>query len=134
MNRIILRAGEEVSAPFVVTSQVTVVARGLEPGDEVTLWLVLMTEPVRDPCACPPGQVVLPAVLDEVPHECCGEPVVLTRERSWAIIDSPQQTPIRVKWNLAGAPSTQSVYLSDTNTANVNDRMRGCPCATIGAP
>lgn len=133
MNKIILRAGDGASAPFVVTNQVTVVARGLEPGDEVTLWLVLMTEPMKDPCSCPPGQVVLPDVLDEVQLECCGEPIVLTRERSWAIIDSPQQTPIRAKLALVGAPSTQSVYLNDTNTANVNDRMRGCPCAPTGA-
>lgn len=116
-----------VSPPFEIREQITVVALGLEPLDVVTFWLVLQTTPVRDPCACPPGQVVLPAVLDEVQLRCCGTPVVLTRANPFVVLDAPQGITMRAKLATI-TPSTQSVVYQETNTANVNDRMRGCPC------
>lgn len=116
-----------VSPTFEIRSQITIVALGLEPLDEVTLWLVLQTTPVRDPCTCPPGQVVLPSVLDEVIYQCCGIPVVLTRESPFVVLDAPQGVTMRAKLE-TDTPSTQSVMFQETTTQNVNDRLRGCPC------
>jgi hypothetical protein len=116
-----------ISPPFEIREQITVVALGLEPLDTVSFWLVLQTTPVRDPCACPPGQVVLPAVLDEVQLRCCDVPVVLTRTKPFVVLDAPQGITMRAKL-VTLTPSTQSVVYEETTTANVNDRMRGCPC------
>jgi hypothetical protein len=116
-----------VSPTFEIREQITIVALGLEPLDVVTIWLVLQTTPVRDPCACPPGQVVLPAVLDEVQLRCCGTPVELTRNSPFVVLDAPQGITMRAKLATL-TPSTQSVVYQETSTANVNDRMRGCPC------
>lgn len=116
-----------ISLPFEIAHQITVVALGLEPLDTVTFWFVLQTTPVRDPCACPPGQVVLPAVLDEVQYLCCDVPVVLTRARPFVVLDAPQGVTMRAKL-VTLIPSTQVVAYQETTTVNVNDRMRGCPC------
>ena len=116
-----------ISIPFEIRHQITVVALGLEPLDTVTIWLVLQTTPVRDPCACPPGQVVLPSVLDEVQLACCDVPIVLNRDRPFVVLDAPQGISLRAKL-VTITPSTQWVGYQETSTANVNDRMRGCPC------
>lgn len=121
-----------VSETFEATSQITVTALGLEPGDEVSFWIVLLTDMQRDPCSCPPGRVVLPEVLDEVQLTCCGEEVLLTRDNPFVIIDAPLNQLMRAKL-FTSLPSTQLVYFNFTNTQNVNDRLRGCPCATNGA-
>lgn len=122
-----------VSEPFEIVNQVTVVALGLEPGDEVTFWLVILTKPRVDPCLCPPGQVVLPEIADEVQLTCCDEPIVLSRTRPFVVLDAPQGQKIRAKLNEAapGVPSTQVVRYSETTTRNVNDRLRGCPCTVV---
>jgi hypothetical protein len=116
-----------ISLPFEITHQITVVALGLEPLDVVTFWLVLQTTPLYNPCACPPGQVVLPAVLDEVQYRCCGVPIELTRANPFVVLDAPQGVTMRAKL-VTLTPSTQVVSYQETTTLNVNDRLRGCPC------
>lgn len=122
-----------VSEPFEVAKQVTVYAYNLQPGEQVAFYLVALSELVKSACGnCPPA-VTLPTVVDEMQLECCGEPVILTRAQPWVIIDSPQAAKIRAKLETSGGtavvPNNQLVVYNETNTLNVNDRMRGCACA-----
>lgn len=123
-----------VSQTFEITREITVHAQGLEPGNEVEFWIVQITDPVTNHCACPPGQVVLPSVMDEVPLLCCGERVILTRDQPYVVLDGPQSVYLRAKLvETGGAPltgpvTTQRIYYSETTTPGINDRLRGCPC------
>lgn len=116
-----------ISDPFEVSDQVTVFAQGLEPTDTVTFFLVALSKFVGTPCVCPPGNVVLPAVVDETPLLCCDTPIVLDFEHPWVIIDAPQGLKIRAKLT-AALITTQVVAYNETNTKNVTERMRGCAC------
>lgn len=123
-----------VSTTFEIRKEVTVHAQGLEPGDEVEFWIVQLTDPVRDPCACPPGVVTLPSVMDEVPLLCCGDRVILTRERPYVVLDGPQGVYLRAKLTgtdgdpFIGPMTTQRVYFVESESRHINDRMRGCAC------
>lgn len=122
-----------VSEPFEVSKQVTVYAYNLQPNEQVTFHIVALSELIKSACGnCPPA-VTLPTVVDEMQLECCGEPIILTRAQPWVIIDSPQAAKIRAKLETTGGvivvPSDQLVVYNETNTENVNDRMRGCACA-----
>lgn len=121
-----------VSPTFSVDEQTTVYAAGLHEGDVVALEMVLISDPVKvDPCGCPPGNVVLPGVIDSMPLTCCGAPITLTRQRPFIIIDAPLQQLLRVRLTQADPNlplDTQRVWMRPTKTANVNDRLRGCPC------
>lgn len=117
----------DVSEPAVLTQQMTIMAQGLEDTDEVTLWLVQLSSFDAPQCSCPPGKVTLPQVMSENQLMCCGQPVVLTPEQPFVIVDAPLGWRLRAKWNIS-VPTTQVVSFRYTNTPNVNDRMRGCPC------
>ena len=123
-----------ISEPFEVSKQVTVNAYNLQVGQRVSFYIVALSELVKTACGnCPPA-VTLPTVVDEMPLLCCGERIVLTRDNPWVIIDSPQGTKIRAKLETASSgevvvPTDQLVVYNETNTENVNDRMRGCACA-----
>lgn len=121
-----------VSSTFSVEEQATIYAAGLHEGDSVSLEMVLISDPVKaDPCGCPPGNVVLPGVIDVMPLTCCGAPITLTRQRPFIIIDAPLQQLLRVRLTQADPNlplDTQRVWMRPTKTANVNDRLRGCPC------
>lgn len=123
-----------VSEPFEVSKQVTVNAYNLQAGQRVSFYVVALSELIKSACGnCPPA-VTLPTVVDEMPLLCCGERIVLTRDNPWVIIDSPQGTKIRAKLETASSgevvvPTDQLVVYNETNTENVNDRMRGCTCA-----
>lgn len=126
-----------VSEPFDLISQVTIVALGLEPLDRVILEIVLLSDPVRNLCACPPFTVTPVTVVDAVPYLCCGEEIALTREQPFVVLDAPQNAKLRATLvqSVPDAPlSTQFVYYSETNTQNVNDRLRGCACAQGVSP
>lgn len=143
MNSLITRTVlDGVSNPFEVSDQITVMAYGLAPTERVAFYLVGLSETLRSACGpgCPP-MVTLPSVIDEMQLMCCDTPILLTRDQPWVIIDSPQATKIRAKletfdgtnW-LPAVPSAQTLVLyKATNTANVNDRMRGCACAGASA-
>lgn len=120
-----------ISEPFEIDTQVTVMALGLDPLDTVSFAIVQLSDPARVQCECPPGNVVFPSVIDEVPLMCCGEPIELTRDNPYVVFDSPQGAKIRATLNFDGVPATQYVFYVVTNTQNVNDRMRGCPCAPV---
>lgn len=121
-----------VSPTFSVDEQATIYAAGLAPGDTVSLEMVLISDPVKaDPCACPPGNVTLPGVEDAMPLQCCGELITLSRERPYVIIDAPLNQLLRARLHQAAPDTqidTQRVWTRPTKTANVNDRLRGCPC------
>lgn len=121
-----------VSPTFSVDEQATIYAAGLHATDQVVVEMVLISDPVQmDPCQCPPGNVQLPAVIDSMQLQCCGEAITLTRERPFVIIDAPLQQLLRVRL-VQTDPNipldTQRVWMRPTKTANVNDRLRGCPC------
>lgn len=118
-----------VSNVFDLNSQVTIWALGLEPEDEVTFWMVLLTDPLKpsDDCACPPLAPIGPQILDEVQLTCCSEPIVLSRERPYAVIDAPIGAKLRAKL-ASGIISTQKVVMTTTATTNISSYMRGCPC------
>lgn len=119
-----------VSDTFQIQSQITVYAMGLQPGDLVEFFVCLVSDLVRSACVCPPGNVVLPSVVDEVPLTCCGEPISLSRERPFVVLDAPQGIRLRAKLTQddPNEPlSTQIVWFNPTTTA-INDRLRGCPC------
>lgn len=122
-----------ISDTFEVTNQITVYAYGLGVNERVAFSMVALSEFVRTVCGnCPPA-VVLPAVVDEMPLECCDEPIYLTRSRPWVIIDSPQHAKLRARLETTGSvaviPTNQVVGYRESNTRNVTDRMRGCACA-----
>lgn len=124
-----------VSEPFEITEdlkQITVNAYNLGAAERISFYVVALSELVKSACGnCPPA-VQLPTVVDEMPLLCCGERITLTRSQPWVILDAPQGTKLRAKLeNNAGTvlvPTTQLVVWNKTNTANVNDRMRGCAC------
>lgn len=116
-----------VSTPFDLIDQVTVQAMGLHAGDEVHLEIVLLSDMTPPACACPPGRPTLPAVIDAVPLSCCGEPVVLSRDQPFVVLDAPQGSKLRARLETT-MQDTQVVWFQNTATPNVNDRLRGCPC------
>jgi hypothetical protein len=98
---ILITTEQRTSEPFIITSQVTIVAIGLQGTDTVEFDLVSITKsnPASgDPCC--PGQVVLPEHLLLAPltscNSCCeGEArVKLTANKPWIVMDMPQQIPI----------------------------------------
>lgn len=127
MTILLNRDTGDTSQAHDIGQQLTIVAQGLEDTDEVTVWLVQLSRFEMPPCSCPPGKVLMPSVLSETQLRCCGEPIVLTADMPYVILDAPQGWKFRVKWNVAN-PTTQVVSFEQTNTQNVNDRMRGCPC------
>ena len=120
-----------VSDTFLIGTQSTVYAMGLQPGDVVEFFVCLVSDLVRSACVCPPGNVVLPSVVDEVPLTCCGVPITLDRDKPFVVLDAPQGIRLRAKLTQLDPNeplSTQIVWFNNTHTANVNDRLRGCPC------
>lgn len=122
-----------VSSPFEVADQITVSAYSLGPTDRVRFYIVGLSEVLKAACGCPPGAVQLPSVIDEMPLNCCGNPIELTRQQPWVVIDSPQGVKLRAKLEDSSGsplvPTDQLVVYKATNTRHVNDRMRGCACA-----
>ena len=116
-----------MSEPFQLTSQVTISAYHLDEDDSVSFQIVSLTGPTKAPCQCPPGQVLFSAVSDMMPLTCCGGGIVINREQPWVIIDAPHGAWLRAVLH-ADTPNAQSVWLSETNTQNVTERMRGCSC------
>lgn len=119
-----------VSRPFkVAAKQLTVYATSLAPGEYVQFEMVQLSGQPKDMCECPPPNVQLPAVIWSAPLLCCGEPILLTPERPAVIIDFPQQVLVRAQLITNDPEDTDAlVRLQETQTPNVNDRMRGCPC------
>lgn len=123
-----------VSQTFELEEQATIYAAGLAASDSVTIEMVLVSDAVpQDPCGCPPGAVVLPGVSDAMTLLCCGVPITLTRDRPYVIVDAPLNQKLRVRLNQANPNAqidTQRVWMRSTQTLNVNDRLRGCPCGS----
>ena len=122
-----------LSQPFEVPAgeQRMVVAYGLaDPDDEVAFELVKLSKFAPAPCQCPPGRVQLPAVIWWASLRCCGEPIRLTAEQPYVVIDNPQEILIRARLTLGGEtlPEDVEVHLQTVAVSNLNDRMRGCPC------
>ena len=115
-------AVDGISDTFEITSQVTITALGLEPEDQVTIWLTLLSEPLKGDCPCPPAMVQLPQVLDEVQLTCCGTPVVLSRQNPFVVLDAPQGIKLRAKLN-SPVLTTQRVLLRETTSKPI-----GCQC------
>lgn len=107
--------------------QLTITGFGLQSGDEVQFEMVHVPALNPDMCACPPGRVDLPSVAAVTPLMCCGTPQVLTPDNPVVIIDSPQRTLLRAVL-VAADPENVWVWAVETDTPNLNDRMRGCPC------
>jgi hypothetical protein len=117
-----------VSDVFDIDGETTFIALGLEDTDQVTFWIVLLTDPLQPSCVCPPIAPVGTQVLDEIQHTCCGTPIVLTRERYYYIHDAPIGVKMRVKLENSSLLTTQKVFKMRTSTMNITSQMRGCPC------
>lgn len=111
-----------------IGEQLTVIALGLEVGDTVTFSIVALSRFVPDPCVCPPYNVVMPSITDEVPLSCCGGVITLTRDRPYVILDAPQAVKLRATLTGTLPLTTQVVAYEKTSTPNPTDYMRGCPC------
>lgn len=107
--------------------QMTIAAIGLEGDDHIEFQMVHVPSVDPDHCACPPGVATLPTVSGYITLTCCGEPIRLTPENPVVVLDSPQRMLLRAVLN---ADDTQAIYAwaLETDTRNVTDRMRGCPC------
>ena len=68
-------------------------------------------------------QKTIRAVDDDVARPEC----IRRSKQPFVIVDAPLGWRLRAKWNIS-VPTTQVVSFRYTNTPNVNDRMRGCPC------
>lgn len=116
------------SAVIDLKRQITVVGIGYGPFQTTTFELVLLTEFEPDPCACPPGKVILPGVADAVPLTCCGTLIQLSQDNPFVIIDAPIGAKLRAVQH--GGPGA-TVFYNETDTHDVNDRLRGCQCDGI---
>jgi hypothetical protein len=115
-----------VSETFEIASQATFVALGLEPGDTITFFLVLLSEALRPACPCPPYAVTFPSIVDEVPLLCNGEPITLSRDNPFVVLDAPQGFKLRAKLNATVPYTTQILLMNELTTTAINDRLRGC--------
>jgi len=127
MKTLLSKDTGDVSQPFQLKSQITVVAFGLQEDEEVTFEVVLVDSGRQASCQCPPGQVVMPTVLHSFPLDCCGTPIKLTAERPFVVIDAPQGFSLRAAWNVLPTDG-QVVMYEETTTPNLNARLNGCPC------
>lgn len=119
------KESETFSVP--IGGQVTVAAFGLSGGDTVTFEMVLTPAMKADVCKCPPFKVELPSVGSAEPLRCCTGPVTISATNPYAIIDAPQNIGLRAILNTQD-PSGIHVWVFESNTRNVTERMRGCPC------
>ena len=130
MNILLGKDTADVSQPITLKSQLTFAAFGLEDDDEVLFEVVILTEPLKASCQCPPGQVAMPSVAQSFPLTCCSGQVKLTATQPFIILDAPQGFLIRASWNVL-PDDGQVVLYEETNTPNLNGRLRGCPCEDV---
>lgn len=107
--------------------QITAIAFGLQAGDEITFQAVHVPAIDPDTCACIPHNVELPSVAAHFPLMCCGKEVKLTKDHPYVILDAPQRTLLRAIRNVAD-PDIVVAWVVETDTPDLNDRLRGCPC------
>ena len=96
--------------------QVTLVAMGLSGSDEVSFEVVYVPAMEPDPCACPPGQAVLPGVAAYAPLTCNGTPVMLTEENPIVVIGRPQNFLLRAVRNYSNGAGPIFVWASYTHS------------------
>jgi hypothetical protein len=116
------------SSSFAIARQVTVFGMGLVSGDTIRFEMLYIPTFRGDPCECPPLQGELPQVSAVATLTCCGEPVEITADRPFVVLDAPQGVLLRAVLN-ASDPTSVVSWLAETNTLNVSDTLRGCPCA-----
>lgn len=118
-----------VSQPFEVTTQLTIFAAGLAGSDYVELEVVAITPARRPSGDCPPYPVVLPTVSWSAPLKCCGDPIRLTPDQPFILLDHPQATKLRARLVTSDVGWTDKVvWFEVTKVEHPNDRMRGCSC------
>lgn len=126
MKTLLSKDTGDVSQPITLKNQLTVVAFGLMDDDEVIFEVVLLSDPIKASCECPPGQVVMPNVAQAFPLNCCeGGAIKLTPTNPFVILDAPQGFLIRASWNVLPT-SGQIVLYEETNTPNLSNCLRGC--------
>jgi len=118
----ILDVNVDASEPFTLRGQVTLFAKGLQGADKVIVEIVTITRAGPSGDVCCPGTVVLPEVQDTVPliYTCgCEErPVELTAAKPWAVLDAPQQVPLRAVKDV-GVGAAVSVELFEGTTSAI---------------
>ena len=130
MNILLSADTGDTSQPITLKKQMTFAAFGLVDEDEVLFEVVILTDPLKASCVCPPGQVVMPSVAQSFPLTCCAEQVKLTATQPFIVLDAPQGFLIRASWKVL--PTTGQVVLyEETDTPNLNGRLRGCPCEDV---
>lgn len=132
-NRMTLFYGDPSAPPesdtFIIPmgGQITVTAVGLDADDTITFQHVYVPSIDPDQCGCPPGNVTLPSVAGMTELRCCGNPVTLSADNPVVILDNPQRSLIRAVLN-ATDPSVVWAWAIETDTSDINDRLRGCGC------
>lgn len=118
------------SQPFEVGTQVTVYASNLAGDDYVEFEIVTITPARSVECGCPPFPVVMPSINWSSSLRCCGEPIRLTAEQPFVLIDHPQAAKIRARLVTSEVGWTdKTVWFEPTAVYFPNDRMRGCACS-----
>lgn len=104
--------GKLVSDPFLIESQITIVALGLQTGDTVDFWIDLVSDPVNAP-----GGVVLPTILQSTLLQTNGCSVQLTPANNWIVLDAPQGFLLHAQLHIAGPATIQRVMMNENTTA-----------------
>lgn len=97
----IVSTEQTVSEPFEISNgkQATLVAYGLEDGDQVVVEIVNTTRalPATGDVCCP-GTVGLPEISSVALLRCRnGARIVMTKDHPWAVLDAPQGLQLRVR-------------------------------------
>lgn len=118
------------STVFYVTGQKTIVALGFEDEEQEIVFRIVDMEAAQTKCPCPPRVVTAPEVDKSAALTCCGEIIRLNINQPYVIIDAPQHIAIQAVYvTTATSPEYKAtVWAIDTDTKNVTERMRGCPC------
>lgn len=117
------------SAVFYLSGQKTIVGLGFEDDESEVTFRIVDMDAAGPQCPCPPRVVNLPEVNASAPLTCCGEPIVVNINNPYVILDAPQGIAIQAVYTTpAGGKITAKVWALDTNTRDVTERMRGCPC------
>lgn len=140
-NSVILFSSDSTnldSPTFELQGQRTVVAVGMMPGDFITFEIVRVIAGARSTvCGCrinEAEQAMIEGTEPLIcPNTCPGDEdpqlVTLTAENPIVILDRPQNTLLRAIYNGTGVDNqTVTAWAVESNTPNLTDAMRGCPC------
>lgn len=117
-----------ISAPFVITNQITVFALGLADDEYVEFDILMLSDPLNGGCDCPPLVVSALNIQALAPLGNCNGPIQLSAERPFVVLDAPQNVRLRARLMTDEPITVQRVWFEQTNTPNLTNYMRGYDC------